>query len=99
MSKLVQPVSINILGKEYVIACAQEEQDALIHTAEQLDKQMRKIRDSGKVSSIDKIAVLAALNLAHDLSDPSAKPDAAAPNISSRLIDLRLKIENILENP
>ena len=99
MSKPVQPVSINILGKEYKIACAKEEQEALIHTAEQLDKQMRKIRDTGKVSSTDRIAVLAALNLAHELSTSSAKPEASAPNISTRLIDLRLKIENVLENP
>ena len=99
MSKPVQPVSINILGKEYKIACAKEEQEALIHTAEQLDKQMRKIRDTGKVSSTDRIAVLAALNLAHELSTSSAKPEASAPKISTRLIDLRLKIENVLENP
>jgi cell division protein ZapA len=99
MSKPVQPVSINILGKEYKIACAKEEQEALIHTAEQLDKQMRKIRDTGKVSSTDRIAVLAALNLAHDLSTTTAKADSGPPNISTRLIDLRLKIENVLENP
>ncbi len=99
MSKPVQPVSINILGKEYKIACAKEEQEALIHTAEQLDKQMRKIRDTGKVSSTDRIAVLAALNLAHDLSASGVKPVIAEQNISTKLIDLRMKIENVLENP
>lgn len=99
MSKPIQPVSINILGKEYKIACAKEEQEALIQTADQLDKQMRKIRDTGKVSSTDRIAVLAALNLAHELSATSVKPENTDPNISTRLIDLRLKIENVLENP
>ena len=99
MSKPVQPVSINILGKEYKIACAKEEQAALLHTAEQLDKQMRKIRDTGKVSSTDRIAVLAALNLAHDLSAPPVKPMTDDQTISTKLTDLRLKIENVLENP
>ena len=98
MSKPIQPVSISILGKEYKIACAKEEQEALLRTAEQLDKQMRKIRDTGKVSSTDRIAVLAALNLAHDLSASSAKPAATGTDISAKLIDLRLKIENVLEN-
>lgn len=99
MSKPVQPVSLNILGKEYKIACAPEEQDALISSAQQLDKQMRKIRDTGKVAGADRIAVLAALNLAHDLSASTNKSGSTSPDISARLIDLRRKIENVLENP
>ena len=99
MSKPLQPVSLNILGKEYKIACAPDEQEALINSAHQLDKQMRKIRDTGKVAGADRIAVLAALNLAHDLSASAAKGGSAAPDISARLIDLRQKIENVLENP
>ena len=99
MSKPVQPVSLNILGKEYKIACAPEEQEALLNSAHQLDKQMRKIRDTGKVAGADRIAVLAALNLAHDLSASAAKANSSTPDISARLIDLRHKIENVLENP
>jgi cell division protein ZapA len=99
MSKPVQPVSLNILGKEYKIACPPEEQEALLNSAHQLDKQMRKIRDTGKVAGADRIAVLAALNLAHDLSVSASKGSSAAPDISARLIELRHKIENVLENP
>lgn len=100
MSKSIQPVSLNILGKEYKIACAPDEREALLNSAQQLDKQMRKIRDTGKVSGADRIAVLAALNLAHDLSNSGAnKSSSAESDIGARLIDLRLKIENVLENP
>ncbi|MDD1620682.1 MAG: cell division protein ZapA [Methylococcaceae bacterium] len=99
MSKPVLPVSLNILGKEYKIACAPEEQEALLNSAHQLDKQMRKIRDTGKVAGADRIAVLAALNLAHDLSATATKSGATPPDISARLIELRKKIENVLENP
>jgi len=99
MSKPMQPVSLNILGKEYKIACAKEEQEALIKSAQELDKQMRKIRDTGKVSGADRIAVLAALNLAHDLSSSDAKETSAPPDICTRLIDLRRKIENVLDKP
>lgn len=99
MSKPVQPVSLNILGKEYKIACAPDEREALLNSAQQLDKQMRKIRDTGKVAGADRIAVLAALNLAHDLSASAAKTDPSVPDISARLADLRHKIENVLENP
>ena len=97
MSKPVQPVALTILGKEYKIACPLDEQEALIHSAQELDKQMRKIRDTGKVSGADRIAVLAALNLAHDLSSTTPKAVAVAPDIAARLNDLRHKIENVLE--
>jgi len=50
MNKKPQPVSLTIMGKEYRIACDPEEQDALIHSAQQLDVQMRKMRDSGKIN-------------------------------------------------
>ncbi len=97
MSKTIQAVSLNILGKEYKIACAKEEQAGLIQTAQELDRQMRKIRDTGKVAGADRIAVLAALNLAHD----AGPGNNTSNNIDfcDRLIDLRQKIENVLENP
>jgi len=97
MSKLSTPVSLNILGKEYRIACAQDEQEGLILTAQELDRQMRKIRDTGKVAGTDRIAVLAALNLAHDANN--VKSDPSDNQFGERLQALRLKIENVLENP
>lgn len=97
MSKAIQAVSLNILGKEYKIACAKEEQAGLIQTAQELDRQMRKIRDTGKVAGADRIAVLAALNLAHEPITGKGTPNAI--DFCDRIIDLRQKIENVLENP
>ncbi len=98
MSKPIHPVSLNILGKEYKIACAEDEQEGLIRSAQALDQQMRKIRDTGKVAGADRIAVLAALNLAHDAN---ANKNSGDDNVAlcQRLSDLRQKIENVLENP
>ncbi|WP_445367967.1 cell division protein ZapA [Methylomonas sp. BW4-1] len=98
MSKTVQPVSLNILDKEYKIACAADEKEGLINSARELDRQMRKIRDTGKVSSTDRIAVLAALNLAHDLTASNKNEANGSLDIGQRLADLRSKIENVLEN-
>ncbi len=98
MSKAVHPVSLNILDKDYKIACAPDERETLISSARELDKQMRKIRDTGKVSGADRIAVLAALNLAHDWAAEANKP-AGTGDIANRLADLRVKIENVVENP
>jgi len=51
MNKTTLPVSLTIMGKDYKIACAPDDRDELINSAQQLDAQMRKIRDSGRVSA------------------------------------------------
>jgi len=61
------PITVSILGKDYQIACPTEEQNALRDSAELLNNKMLEIRGSGKVVGVDRIAVMAALNLAHDL--------------------------------
>ena len=96
MSKPLQPVILNIHGKEYRIACAENERDTLLHAAQLLDQQMRKIHETGKVSGSDRIAVMAALNIAHDLSQNNS-PDEAI-DFTDRLVNLRHKIESVLDN-
>ena len=59
-------VSVKILDKEFQVACQPEEVDELSASARYLDKQMRTIRESGKVLGLDRIAVMAALNIAHE---------------------------------
>lgn len=64
-------VTVKILDKEYQVACPQEQQTELIVSARYLDKQMRAIRDSGKVIGLERIAVMAALNISHELLQAS----------------------------
>ena len=59
-------VAINLLGKEFLIACPQEKRDDLLAAAKQLEKTMQEIKRSGKVFGLERIAVMAALNLSHD---------------------------------
>ncbi|MCB2427214.1 cell division protein ZapA [Methylophaga pinxianii] len=61
------PVHVTILGKEYQVACPEDQQDALIASARMVHQNMEKIRNSGKVVGVDRIAVMAALNIAHEL--------------------------------
>ncbi len=98
MNKKTQPASLTIMGKEYRIACDPEEQDALIHSAQQLDVQMRKMRDSGKINGPDRIAVMAALNLAHELELVKNQNTLLNQKLNECLTKLSQKIENILEN-
>jgi cell division protein ZapA len=98
MNKKPESVSVIIMGKEYRIACDLEEQDDLIHSAQQLDVQMRRMRDSGKIVGPDRIAVMAALNLAHELELMKNQNAILSQNLSECLIKMSQKIENVLEN-
>jgi cell division protein ZapA len=99
MSRKPQPVSLTIMGKEYKIACAADEQNNLILSAQKLDVQMRQMRDSGKVTGADKIAVMAALNLAHELQLMKAQNAILNQTLDECLARMTHKIENLLENP
>lgn len=67
MSELYAHVTIRILEKEYQVACPAHEKADLIAASELLNSKMREIRDSGKVVGLDRVAVMAALNLANEL--------------------------------
>jgi len=99
MSTNILPVSVTIMGKEYKIACDPDERDELISSALHLDEQMRKIRDSGKVTGPDRIAVMAALNLAHELKVIKNQNIQLNNRLKETLANLSQKIENVLENP
>ena len=60
-------VTVNILGKEFMVACPEEERAALQASATYLDKKMREIQTTGKVMGTERTAIMAALNIAHDL--------------------------------
>lgn len=97
MSKDVIPVTVTILGKEYKIACTEDGRDDLLSSAKKLDNEMREIRDSGKVSSTDRIAIVAALNLAHEFTQSTSQNQSLNHGISEQLSHLRKKIEAVLE--
>ena len=58
-------VTVTILEKEYQVACPEEQEADLIASAKYLDKQMRSIRETGKVIGLERIAVMAALNISY----------------------------------
>jgi cell division protein ZapA len=89
-------VSIRILDKEYRIACAPHEQDGLRESARLLDGKMREIRKTGRVIGTDRIAVMAALNIAHELFQlqRSRTPDGA--EVDPRLVLLQERIAQAL---
>lgn len=62
-----RPVDVQIMGKEFTVSCTDEERQGLLDAVNYLDKKMRDIRDSGKVVGVERIAIMAALNLSHEV--------------------------------
>ena len=60
-------IEIHILGRPYKVACTREQESALVMAADYLDQKMREIRDEAKVIGAERIAIMAGLNMAHDL--------------------------------
>jgi len=71
-------LDIKILGRDYKVACKEDERAELLEAVDFLDVRMREIRDAGKITGADRIAVMAALNLANELLRQRKTP-AAAP--------------------
>lgn len=60
-------VDVKIMGREFTVSCTDEEHQGLMDAVTYLDKKMRDIRDSGKIVGVERIAIMAALNLSHEV--------------------------------
>jgi cell division protein ZapA len=87
------PVSVRILDKEYRIGCQEGEQQSLIASAQYVDRRMREIRQTGRVIGSDRIAVMAALNIAHELLEARRDLERGEQALNQRIHSLQKKIE------
>ena len=93
MSDNRNTVSVKILDKDYLVACPEHEQPALTQSAQYLDHKMREIRNSGKVHGLERIAVMAALNMAHEYLQNSQNHNSSQ-DVASRLAT---KVDQVLQ--
>jgi cell division protein ZapA len=89
-------VSVRILEKEYQISCLPEERSELLDSAEHLNTRMREIRDAGNIVGLDRIAVMAALNLAHELLKLRNRDEVVDSGVSQKIRQLRERVETAL---
>ena len=97
MSERNVRIAVKILEKEYQIACPPEERAALLDSAEYLNMKMREIRDGGNVIGIDRIAVMAALNLAAELLKIKSRESSSDSDVGHRIRNVRERVESALE--
>ncbi len=90
-------VTVRILEKEYFVSCPQDERADLLDSAEYLNKKMREIRDTGKVVGADRIAVMAALNMASELLRLRKQDIELQGAVSGRVKGMRERVESALQ--
>jgi cell division protein ZapA len=90
-------VTVRILEKEYFVSCPQDERADLLDSAEYLNKKMREIRDTGKVVGADRIAVMAALNMANELLRLRKLDTELQGAVTGRVKNMRERVETALQ--
>lgn len=91
-----ETLHVKILDRDYGVSCPPEEVEELRNSARLLDERMREIRRSGKIVGLERIAVMAALNIAHDLIKTQAELENYDRITEKQLARLNDKIERAL---
>jgi cell division protein ZapA len=94
-----EPVSVHILDREYTVGVEAGERSSLMAAAKLLDGKMREVRGSNRMAAVDRVAVLAALNLAHELQQLRDQGSARELELSRTLDDLHRKLDGLLDTP
>lgn len=90
------PVSVSILDREFLVACTPEERPGLIAAASYLDSKMREVRAAARTPGLDRIAVLAALNIAHELLALRQANVNERQSVAQHVQALKHKLEGVL---
>ena len=94
MSAEAVPVVIQILDKDYTVACPPEEKEGLLESAQLLNQRMREVRDSGKVMGAERMAVMTALNVIHEFTRERAERDRTFAETDAAIRALESKLSN-----
>lgn len=98
MTEMFAHINVKILEKEYQISCPASERKALVDSAELLNSKMREIRDGGKVVGLDRIAVMAALNMANDLILSNSTGSDLQGDAKSKIRAMCERVESALQS-
>jgi cell division protein ZapA len=96
MSESPRVISIKILDKEYQVGCPPDERSALMESAELLNSRMREIRDGGRVVGLERIAVMAALNIANELIRSRDRGEVLETKAKAKVKAMRERVESAL---
>lgn len=93
---MAEPVKVHILDREFLVSCPEEERAGLMQSADLLDQRMREVRDGSGVVGVDRIAIMAALNLTHELLQAREQAEQA-DTIADRLSRVNERLGECLQ--
>ena len=96
MSKEPKGLDVNIMGREFRVACTDEQKPDLIKTVDYLNGKMRDIRDAGKVIGVERIAIMAALNIAHEFLSTRVDGGFDIGEFKRRMASMRSTIDQAM---
>jgi len=94
-----KPVNIKLLDREYTVGCGPDELESLLSAAKLLDSKMREVRGGNRMAALDRVAVLAALNLAHELQLLRKQSEGSDRELTRVLGDLNRRLDTLLPPP
>ena len=94
-----EPVSVRILDREYTVGVTAEERESLTAAARLLDLRMREIRGSNRMAAVDRVAVLAALNLAHELQQLREQQAVYERELANTLDSMNRRLDGVIDTP
>jgi len=89
-------LDVNIMGREFRIACREEEQQELLKAVDYLNNKMREIRDAGKVIGVERIAIMAALNIAHEFLSTRMEGGFDVGEFKRRIFHMQANIDQAM---
>jgi cell division protein ZapA len=92
-----EPVNIRLLDREYTVGCTPDERDSLLAAARLLDAKMREIRGNNRMAALDRVAVLAALNFAHELQQLRHESEGRDRELARTLADLNRRLDGLMD--
>ena len=87
------PVALRLIDREFLIACSPDEREGLLEAAGYLDRKMRELRANARAPSFERLAVLTAISVAHELITLRKKHDSQEQRVSDGLATLRHKLD------
>lgn len=92
-----EPVNVRLLDRDYTVGVTAEERDSLMAASRLLDAKMREIRGSNRMAAVDRVAVLAALNLAHELQQLRDENARQAVALQQTLADMNRRLDRAID--
>ena len=89
-------LDVSIMGREFRIACSEDEQKDLLKAVEYLNDKMREIRDAGKVIGVERVAIMAALNISHEYLSTRMEGGFDVGEFKRRLLSMQAAIDQAL---